>query len=135
MLVHLPIAFWSLGTVCDGLALLGIQQAWQQAWLLLAVGSATAVPAAIAGMADLGRLKEPAVAVGVRHMLLMGVAWSLYLAALVARIDGWAPLPAPHWLPVAFSIAGFAIMAAGGWHGGQLVYRLGAGVERAAGQE
>jgi uncharacterized membrane protein len=135
MLVHFPIAFWSLGSVCDGLALLGIQQAWRQAWLLLAVGSATAVPAAIAGLADLGKLEEPALAVAIRHMLLMGVAWSSYLAALVARIDGWTPLPAPHWLPVACSLAGFALMAAGGWHGGQLVYRLGAGVERATGRD
>jgi uncharacterized membrane protein len=136
MLVHFPIAFWALGTLCDGLALLGIPRAWPQAWLFLAIGLATAVPALIAGLFDFARLEEKSVAVGQRHMLLMGTAWTVYLAALLTRSDSWAPAAdQPGWVPIMLSMAGFLLMVTGGWYGGQLVYKLGAGVQRPPSRE
>jgi uncharacterized membrane protein len=133
MLVHFPIAFWTLGTACDGLALLGLDGAWPQAWLFLSIGLAMAVPAMIAGAFDFAMLEAAALSIGTRHMLLMGSAWTAYLAALVTRSDGWAPLAQPELPTIALSLVGFVIMAAGGLYGGHLVYRLGAGVERTAG--
>jgi uncharacterized membrane protein len=129
MLVHFPIAFWSLGTLCDGLALLGFHGAWPQAWLFISIGLAAAVPAMIAGAVDFAGLEMDAVPAAMRHMMLMGTAWTAYLAAFVTRSDGWAPVAEPGWLPIALGGAGFAVMAAGARYGGHLVYRFGAGME------
>ena len=131
MLVHLPVALWTLAAACDGLALAGVDQAWAMAWWCLAVGLGAALPAMAAGLADFRLLAEPAVSTALRHMMLMGSAWTVELIALLARSQGLGPSASPSPLPVALSVAGFLLMAAGAWHGGQLVYRFGAGVERA----
>lgn len=130
MLVHFPIAFWSIGTACDGLTLLGLSGAWPQAWLFIAIGVATAVPAMIVGVLDFAGLEASSASTGTRHMLLMGTTWALYFAAFVARSDGWAPVAGPEWLTILLRAAGFALMAAGGRDGGALVYRHGVGVQR-----
>ena len=128
MLVHFPVACWTLGTACDGLALFGIRQAWPVAGLFLTIGVATALPAFIAGFIDLIALPEKAVQTGNIHMTLMGAAWTLYLAALLLRSKGWVLAAQPGWATVALSFAGFLLMAVGSYYGGQLVYRFGAGL-------
>jgi uncharacterized membrane protein len=129
MLVHFPIAFWSLGTACDGLTLLGFPGAWPQGWLCLGIGAAAAVPAMVAGIIDFAGLETKIAAAAMRHMLLMATAWIVYLAAFVTRSDGWAPVATPGWLTLALSLTGWAFLAAGAHQGGILVYRLGAGIE------
>jgi uncharacterized membrane protein len=130
VLVHFPVACWTLGTLCDGLALAGVQRAWPEAALFLMIGMATALPAAIAGFIDLIALPEKSVRAGTIHMLLMGTSWCLYLTAILLRINGWALVPKPEWAAVIPSFIGFLVMAAGGYYGGQLVYSLGAGVKK-----
>ena len=76
MLVHFPIAFWSLASVCDGLLMLGSTQASTYAWMAIAVASAMAVPAMINGALDIARLSNAAEADGRRHMMLMALAWT-----------------------------------------------------------
>jgi uncharacterized membrane protein len=129
MLVHFPIALWSLGTLCDGLTVAGIEAAWPIGWLCLAGGSAAALPAMAVGLIDYGALKETAVPTATRHMTLMSLAWLTYLAALVLRSDGLTAETAPDRAAMAVGLAGFGLLAVGAWHGGQLVYRMGAGVE------
>jgi len=63
-------------------------------------------------------------------MVLMGTAWCLYLTAMSLRSDGWALAAKPGWATVTLSFLGFLVMAVGGHYGGQLVYRLGAGVNQ-----
>ena len=128
MLVHLPIALWSLATLCDALTLAGPGSAWPIGWLCLAGGSAAAIPAMIAGLIDFGAVKEEALPTASRHMTLMGSAWLTYMTALVLRSDGLAAEGAPDRMAMAVGLAGFALLAAGAWHGGQLVYRIGVGV-------
>lgn len=130
MLVHLPIALWTLGTGCDGLTLAGVHPAWPLSGLCLALGLVLALPAMAAGLLDFASLPERAVATATRHMILMGLAWSAYLAALLLRSDGWAVRAEPAPLAMAAGLAGFLLLVAGAAHGGQLVYRLGVGVER-----
>ncbi len=130
MLVHFPVASWSLATACDGLALAGFTQAWSYAWLLLAVGLISAVPAMIAGAIDLAKLDDVAERDGNRHMILMGSAWTVYLCAMLARLDDMTPVLEPQFVSIALSVVGFGLMMAGGWYGGQLVYHHGAGVKR-----
>lgn len=129
MLVHLPIALWSLGTLCDGLTLVGIDAAWPIGWLCLASGSVMALPAMVAGLIDYGALKETAVPTATRHMTLMSLAWLAYLGSLILRSDGLAARAVPDRPAMALGLLGFGLLAVGAWHGGHLVYRLGAGVE------
>lgn len=129
MLVHFPIALWSLATLCDGMTLVGIGGAWPIGRLCLAVGLAAALPAMVAGLIDYCALKEAAVPTATRHMTLMGLAWAAYLAAFLLRSEGLAVEPSPDRSAMAAGLAGFGLLALGAWQGGQLVYRLGAGVE------
>ncbi|HYD25546.1 MAG TPA: DUF2231 domain-containing protein [Croceibacterium sp.] len=133
MLVHVPLALWIVGTACDALTLLGVAGAWPLAWLAILVGLAAALPAMVAGLADFARVPEPAGATATRHMLLMALAWSAYLAALLMRSDGLAVQPAPARGAMAVSLVAFLLLVAGAAHGGQLVYRLGVGVDSGAG--
>ena len=128
MLVHFPVACWTLGTLCDGLALAGFERVWPEAALFLMIGLTTAVPAAVAGFIDFIALPEKLVSAGTIHMVLMGTSWCLYLMAMLWRSSGWALVPKPEWAAVTLSFIGFLLMAAGGYYGGQLVYRFGAGV-------
>lgn len=127
MLVHFPIAFWTAGSACDALALLGVRGAWPFGWYALAAGVAAALPAAVAGLLDIVSLDDDAARVASRHMLLMVSALTAYFAALLTRSHGLEPVPDPSLATVAFSGVGFALMALGGHLGASLVYRHGAG--------
>jgi uncharacterized membrane protein len=133
MLVHLPVALWTLASACDGLTLLGFAQAWPFGWWCLIVGLGTAVPAMAAGLADFVRLPEPAVPTALRHMSLMGAAWTMEMIALLTRSNGLEAAPQPSMISMAAALTGFLLMAVGAWHGGQLIYRFAAGVVPAGG--
>jgi uncharacterized membrane protein len=128
MLVHFPVAFWTLGTFCDGLTLAGVHGAWPEAALFLIIGLASAVPAAVAGLIDFAALPEKSARTGSIHMLLMGTAWCLYLVAMLLRSSGLALADKPEWAAVILSFMGFLVLVAGGYYGGRLVYQFGAGV-------
>ena len=130
MLVHFPVACWSLGTFCDGLTVAGYPRAWPEGALLLTIGLALALPAALAGFIDFIALPEKSIHTGTVHMMLMGTAWCLYLITMLLRSDGWALAAKPGWATVTLSFLGLLIMVAGGHYGGQLVYRFGAGVNQ-----
>lgn len=134
MLVHFPIAFWTAGSVCDGLALLGVPGSWPLAWLAIAIGVAAALPAAVAGLVDIIKLDGAAPPVAGTHMMLMVSALTAYAVALFTHSHGWAPAPAPSLTPVLFSWLGFVLLAGGGHFGAALVYRYGAGAQKRAGE-
>lgn len=127
MLVHFPIAFWSLAAVSDGLALFGLANTWAYGWLLLSFGLVMAIPAMIAGFVDLTAIPDTAEADGNRHMYLMGSAWTIFLIALILRLEGGEPLESVNAISAGLSLLGLVVMAIGGWYGGQLVYTHGAG--------
>jgi uncharacterized membrane protein len=126
-LVHFPIAFWSLATLLDGLNLIDMVHASTEAWYCLILGSVMAVPAMATGWFEYTKLDERIVKLGSRHMILMGVVWVLYLAALFARTRHRELIEEPGCTTYVFSIIAFFTMMIGGWIGGQLVYRHGAG--------
>ena len=130
MLVHFPVACWSLGTICDGFTVAGFPRAWPEAALFLTIGLASALPAAFAGFADFISLPEKSIPTATVHMGLMGSAWCLYLTAMLLRSDGWSLAAKPDWPSVTLSFLGLLVMAVGGHYGGQLVYRFGAGVNQ-----
>lgn len=127
VMVHFPVAFWSLATACDVLAWSGLAATWAHGWALIGLGLAIGLAAMAAGFMDLMTLNEEVQAAAQRHMMVMGLAWTLYLGALMSRLKAGELIANPTALPVALSFAGFVLLLVGGWLGGDLVYRHGAG--------
>ena len=132
MLVHFPLAFWTLGTVFDVAAYAGWPALWQPAGILIMLGLAIGLLAAIVGAVDYALMApdEKARAAAEIHMMLMVGAWMVYLMAYVLRLEGAALSAEAGLLPVSLSVAGFLIMAVGGRYGGKLVYHHGVGVAK-----
>lgn len=126
-LVHFPVAFWSVATILDVLVLCGTSQSTHLAWYCHILGSAMAMPAMLSGWLEYATLEESLVTSGSRHMMLMCVAWVFYLAALFSRTRHLMPAPQVSLMSYIFSICGLLSMIWGGWRGGELVYRYGAG--------
>ncbi len=129
-LVHFPIACWSLATLADFAGLWCGQPEWMLAAVLLAVGTASGLAAMAAGFAELVKLDSdsPAMRDVNRHMILAMATWSCYAASLFLRLQGAVAQPGAAGL--ALSTAGFFLLCATGWFGGNLVYRHGIGVAR-----
>lgn len=128
-IVHFPIALWTVAVGADlaGWAT-GQPHWWFASEVCLGLGVVAGLVAMVAGALDYAALpqRHPAQDTAVRHMLWMVAAWSLFAISLVARgIPGSGP--PPPWA-IAVALVGVAVMAYGGWMGGQLVYRHGVGV-------
>lgn len=122
LLVHFPIAFWTLGFAADCAALAGWSAGNALSGLMLALGIVTAVPAMIAGLVDMVPLRGQTQRLATIHMALMGTAWLVFVVALIAR-TGYPGLTA-----IALNAAGMLLLFGGGWAGGRLVYTHGANV-------
>ena len=130
MVVHFPIALWTLGTVFDIAALAGWPNLWQPAGQLILLGVAIGLLSAIAGGIDYMAMSDDETVrkTADTHMMLMGSAWTIYLMAYILRYSQGALATEPANLPVALSVIGFLVMAVGAHFGGTLVYRHGVGV-------
>lgn len=132
MLVHVPVACWTLVPFSD-LAAAGTSSAffWQASALLAAIGAGGAMLAASAGAMDYARASAVAPRVVNIHAALMATALVLAGAGLIGRVGpGHTALtPAPTWT-VALGIAAFLVMAVGAAFGGELVYGRGVGLRR-----
>jgi uncharacterized membrane protein len=125
--VHFPLGLLLSATLADLAGLSGIWSDPRFAALLMAAGLLGGLAAMAAGLYDFARLDEGIVPHALRHMAAVGTAWLGYAAALYLRRDaliGAAETPAAS---VAFSVASAALLGLGGWLGGELVYRYGAG--------
>jgi uncharacterized membrane protein len=132
-LVHFPIACWVLAVPCDIAGWLHIPQAWYAAYLLILGGVVLALPAMLAGMPDLAKLKnnKTVMAIAYRHIGFIGAAWILYLVSLMFRMgEGRAPASSPGAAATVCAVAGLAMLLAGAWHGAELVYSYGIGIRR-----
>ena len=132
-LVHFPIACWVLAVPCDFAGWFHVPQAWYAAYLLIFGGVILALPAMVAGMPDLAKLKnnKTILAVAYRHMGLIGSAWILYLISLLLRVgEGGMPAASPGMAATACAVAGLVLLLAGAWHGAELVYSYGIGIRR-----
>jgi nitrite reductase/ring-hydroxylating ferredoxin subunit/uncharacterized membrane protein len=127
-----PVGAWAAGLVLDALDVLGVGALGGRPNLRAAsdaaqtVGLAGALGAAVFGLADWSYTAGRARRVGMVHGLLnVGIA-AIYGASLVAR--------ARHrrGAGVALSTTGFSLLLFSTWLGGELTYRYGVGVNRAA---
>lgn len=115
--VQVPLGAWISAAVLDVLP--GNDQAVR---VLIGVGTASAVPSAVAGFTDWTKLHPQQQRVGLVHASANLAATSLYAASLVARLRGWKRGG------LVLSYLGLGIVSAGGFLGGHLTYRQAAGV-------
>lgn len=121
LLTDLPIGFWTSAWILD---LIPSKRFHPAADALVALGVASAVPTAAAGLADWSQLNRPEQRSGVVHAAANLTATALYAASLVARRRG------RRGLGVGLAMAGATAATAGGFLGGHLTFRRGAGVNR-----
>jgi nitrite reductase/ring-hydroxylating ferredoxin subunit len=119
-LVQVPTGAWLSAGVLDLLP--GESRAARR---LVALGLATAGPAALAGWVDWADQHEPQQRVGVVHATANITAVALYAGSLVQRLRG-RPLTGR-----LLGFGGLAAVSAGGMLGGHLAYRQAAGANHA----
>jgi len=119
VLTDLPIGFWTTAFVFD---LLPFRGSGKAARTMIGLGTLAAVPTLATGWADWSALPERQRRPGLVHAVSNGVATALYASSYVARRRGRT------FRGVALAMLGAGAATFGGYLGGELVYRLGAGV-------
>lgn len=125
--VHFPLALLLTSTAADVAHLAGLWPEPRFAAQLMAWGLAGGLVAMAAGLLDFGRLTQEQVPHALRHMGAVAVAWLGYAVALYLRRASLSTAAEPSTASVAVAVASAAVLAVGGWLGGELVYRYGAG--------
>lgn len=119
LLVIVPLGAWVSAAVLDLLP--GNNRA---AKTLVGLGVLSAVPTALTGVTDFSQLDTQQQRTGVVHQASNAVATGLYAASWLARNRG------DHGNGKLLAFAGLAVSGIGGFLGGHLSYRQGAGVNR-----
>lgn len=134
MLAHFPLAAWIFMAACDVTWMVtGTPFFSHVATFLCLAGVVMGGLAAMFGAMDLSRVKgqKPLERIAFTHASLMGTAWVIAAVTMVLRIDDLYLTIIPE--PVLVIVLDFAIAAlvvAGAFFGGELVYRHGIGVKR-----
>jgi uncharacterized membrane protein len=135
MLVHFPIALWTVATVAYCLVACGVGElALTLAKLSNCGGLLLAMLAMLAGLLELRSIdsSSDAMRVAIWHMMIMATVWFCFLLALLLSVStGFDPATA-RLGEAACAVAGFVLMAVGGWFGGRLVYEFGIAVQKDA---
>jgi uncharacterized membrane protein len=127
-MVHFPLGLLGSAPLWDGLGLAGVPGPWWAVgfWVVSA-GLALALVASVAGLADFLRAVEGrARSVGVWHLFANLGAVAAFALGWVLR-DGSYPPEGRRVAVLALDLTGFALLAVGGWLGGELVFRHGVG--------
>jgi uncharacterized membrane protein len=128
--VHAPIGLLGTAFIWDALGIWRGEPVWWEIsyWTLLA-GVVLAGPALLSGFLDYLTLPEqPALMRDAnRHMTVMLLAASVFLVRLLLQSGSDSPLGSSRFTLILLSAGGTLLLLAGGWLGGSLVYRHGAG--------
>jgi nitrite reductase/ring-hydroxylating ferredoxin subunit len=116
-LIQVPVGAWFSTAILDLLP--GQRRA---ATVLVAVGTASALPAAVAGANDWASLSPDQRRVGLVHAMSNALATTLYAGSLAARLSG------RHGPGRALGYLGLTAASAGAYLGGHLAYKQAAGV-------
>lgn len=127
ILTDVTIGAWLFGGVFDWVSILRPNKVSQQAAdTLTLIGTLSAVPTAMAGIADYSTIKEDdSAAYGAAHGILNSIGLTLYVASLAARRSGNRPLA------IFFSTLALLVLTPSAWIGGDMVYRLRVGANHA----
>ncbi len=132
MLVNIPLAFLPASVGFDAMGLATKDDKWPQfAQTSIAIGVVGGAAAAVPGWIDWFAIpgKTRAKGIGLVHGLGNVAVLGLYAASYVMR-RGETKKPKP--LPIALGVVGMMIALATAWLGGELVDRLGVGVDDGA---
>jgi uncharacterized membrane protein len=128
MLVHFPIAFW---TVAAG-AYVGAAAGASESVAVVAKfanggGLIIALLAMLPGLSDVRSVTpgSQAMQVAVWHIMVMSTVWFCFLVAMLVSISSGMDHSTAQVGAVACAGAGFLLMGIGGWLGGRLVYEFG----------
>jgi nitrite reductase/ring-hydroxylating ferredoxin subunit/uncharacterized membrane protein len=125
VLTDFVIGAWVMGGVVDLLAAQNrSRQMEKTADTLIALGAASALPTALAGVADYSTIPRRAVATGAVHALLNTAGLLLNLVSLAQRRAG------QRTGGVFSSAAALGLMTVSAWLGGELSYRYQVGVNK-----
>ena len=127
ILVHFPIAFLITASAGDMAQLVGAWSDSQSVAWAMAAGVTTALIAMVAGMVDLAKLNGAAQRIAGFHIAAIGLSWIAYCIALYLRLEVFTASGHPPLASIISSFFGAAFLMAGGWFGGVMVYRYGAG--------
>jgi nitrite reductase/ring-hydroxylating ferredoxin subunit len=119
--VQIPFGAWTSAAILDV-----VPGATPAATMLVGVGTATALPAAVSGLTDWSTLSKEQRRVGLVHAVTMGTATALYAASLAARLRG------KRIRGKRLSYTGLGALTLGAYVGGHLAYRQAASVNQAA---
>lgn len=133
VLTDVTIGSWVLGAAFDAIGAIGNDRFSQRVGdRLTAIGAASALPTALAGIADYSTIPQEAAPTATVHGVANTVSLALYLLSLRERGRG------RRGRGLLFSGTAMAISTAAAWLGGDLVYSRKVGVdhaEREAGPE
>jgi uncharacterized membrane protein len=127
---HFPMALLPVSLLGD---LLGIWTDasfwWSFSFYNLAIGLVLSIPALITGIIDFLAIPKEGIAdrVAMSHMMIMITSIAMFTGSFCIRfgaeiLSGWRLTSS-----VSLSLLGLILLLIGGWFGGQLVYRHGAG--------
>lgn len=126
VLTDITLGAWVSGVVLDLVSLAtGNRRMSEAADTLVELGTASALPTGLAGMADYSAIKQDAVEYGAAHALLNGSALALFAFSIRARRQRKRDTG------VALSLAGLGVSMLSAWLGGEMVFRLGVGTDHA----
>ncbi|HLT47136.1 MAG TPA: Rieske 2Fe-2S domain-containing protein [Rubricoccaceae bacterium] len=124
VLTDVTVGAWVLGVCYDAVALATGDRFCRRAGdTLAAVGTASALPTAVTGLADYSTVPMPAAGMATLHAAVNTVGLTLYAASLAERRRG------RHAAGAALAFAGVAAAGLGAYLGGHLVYRHKVGVD------
>jgi uncharacterized membrane protein len=135
MLVAFPVGLWVFSLVADLIYMWRGNPAWEYVtFYTLAGGCVGAVLAAVFGLIDLLGVKDTqAFRTGVMHAGCVVVSLLIFAASFYLRTaSGSNMVGASSKIPVVLSFLGVIVLSVGGWLGGELVFRYGAGIDPAA---
>jgi uncharacterized membrane protein len=137
VLVHFPVAFWTVAAAAYVAGAAGMGEAAAAiAKFSNGSGLIMAIFAMAAGLLELRAIdsRSDAMRVATWHMMVMATAWVCFLLALVLPISAGAAMDqsTAQLVGVLSAATGFLLMSVGGWLGGRLVYEFGIGVKSRA---
>jgi nitrite reductase/ring-hydroxylating ferredoxin subunit/uncharacterized membrane protein len=126
-LTDFTLGAWLFGAICDWVGMAtGHEGVERCADTLIDLGNASAVPTALAGLADFTTIPQESMATGAAHGLLNTCGFICNLLSSAARKAGMRPLG------ILLSSATAGTLLASAWLGGEIVYRCRVGVNRTA---
>lgn len=131
LVVHFPIACWSLSTLGDLMGIFYFHNQTQAIEFLLLIGCISAIVAMAAGLYEVVKIKITVQISATidQHMYAAVFALGFYSLSLYLRWDEHLFTKPTIWA-VTTSVFGFISLVIAGWYGATLVYRHGVRVKK-----